>query len=79
MTMLEMRGVWKSYGQGAAEVRALREIGLVVDPGAMVAVTRSSSTDRASARDSRSSGVDRTSPAGVRRRAGRAAPWPRRA
>ncbi len=38
MTMLDMRGVSKSYGQGAAEVHALRDINLVVEPGAMVAV-----------------------------------------
>jgi putative ABC transport system ATP-binding protein len=38
MTMLELRGVSKSYGEGAAEVDALREVSLAVEPGAMVAV-----------------------------------------
>jgi putative ABC transport system ATP-binding protein len=36
--MLELRQVSKVYGQGAAEVRALREVSLGVDPGTMVAV-----------------------------------------
>ena len=38
MTMLELHGVSKSYGQGAAEVHALRDVSLTVQPGAMVAV-----------------------------------------
>ncbi len=38
MSTLELRGVSKVYGKGAAEVRALTEVGLSVDPGAMVAV-----------------------------------------
>jgi putative ABC transport system ATP-binding protein len=38
MSMLELRRVSKVYGQGAAEVHALREVGLMVDPGKMVAV-----------------------------------------
>jgi putative ABC transport system ATP-binding protein len=38
MSMLELRQVSKVYGQGAAEVRALREVSLGVDPGTMVAV-----------------------------------------
>jgi putative ABC transport system ATP-binding protein len=38
MSMLELRRVSKVYGQGAAEVHALREVSLEVDPGAMVAV-----------------------------------------
>ena len=38
MTMLDMRGVSKSYGQGAAEVHALRDVSLAVEPGTMVAV-----------------------------------------
>jgi putative ABC transport system ATP-binding protein len=38
MSMLELRGVSKSYGAGAAEVHALHEVSLVVEPGAMVAV-----------------------------------------
>jgi putative ABC transport system ATP-binding protein len=38
MSMLELRGVSKVYGQGAAEVHALRGVDLSVDAGAMVAV-----------------------------------------
>jgi putative ABC transport system ATP-binding protein len=38
MSMLEMRGVSRSYGQGSAEVHALREVSLTADEGAMVAV-----------------------------------------
>ncbi len=38
MSMLELRRVSKVYGQGAAEVRALDEVTLSVDEGAMVAV-----------------------------------------
>ena len=38
MSMLELRQVSKVYGQGAAEVHALREVDLEVDPGMMVAV-----------------------------------------
>ena len=38
MSMLELRLVSKVYGQGAAEVHALREVDLEVDPGTMVAV-----------------------------------------
>jgi putative ABC transport system ATP-binding protein len=38
MSMLELRQVSKVYGQGAAEVHALREVSLDVDPGMMVAV-----------------------------------------
>jgi len=38
MSMLELRQVSKVYGQGAAEVHALRELSLDVDPGTMVAV-----------------------------------------
>ena len=36
--MLELRQVSKVYGLGAAEVHALREVSLEVDPGMMVAV-----------------------------------------
>jgi len=36
--MLELYGVSKSYGQGSAEVHALREVSLTADEGAMVAV-----------------------------------------
>jgi putative ABC transport system ATP-binding protein len=38
MSMLELRGVSKVYGQGAAVVHALRGVDLSVEPGAMVAV-----------------------------------------
>jgi putative ABC transport system ATP-binding protein len=38
MSVLEMRGVSRSYGQGAAEVHALQDIDLAVEAGAMVAV-----------------------------------------
>ena len=38
MSMLELRQVSKVYGQGAAEVHALREVNLEVAPGTMVAV-----------------------------------------
>ncbi len=38
MTVLEMRGVSKTYGQKAAEVHALRGVDLSVEAGAMVAV-----------------------------------------
>ena len=38
MSMLELRRVSKVHGQGAAEVHALREVSLDVDPGTMVAV-----------------------------------------
>ena len=38
MSMLELRGVTKVYGQGDTSVNALRGIDLSVDPGAMVAV-----------------------------------------
>ncbi len=38
MTALELRAVSKVYGDGAAEVHALREVSLSVEPGALVAV-----------------------------------------
>ena len=38
MTVLEMRGVSKTYGQQAAEVHALRGVDLSVEAGGMVAV-----------------------------------------
>src|ERR1700693_2240992 len=38
MTALELRGVSKVYGAGQAEVHALCDINLSVEPGAMVAV-----------------------------------------
>jgi len=36
--MLELRGISKSYGQGSAEVHALRDVSLTADEGTMVAV-----------------------------------------
>jgi putative ABC transport system ATP-binding protein len=38
MSALELIGVTKVYGRGAAEVQALREVTLVVEPGELVAV-----------------------------------------
>jgi len=38
MSVLEMRNVSREYGQGAAEVHALRNVNLSVDAGTMVAV-----------------------------------------
>jgi putative ABC transport system ATP-binding protein len=38
VSMLELREVSRSYGQGSAEVHALREVSLTADEGAMVAV-----------------------------------------
>jgi putative ABC transport system ATP-binding protein len=38
MSVLEMRRVSRVYGQGAAEVHALRDVDLTVDAGTMVAV-----------------------------------------
>jgi putative ABC transport system ATP-binding protein len=38
MSLLELRGVSKTYGQGAAEVHVLRGVDLMVDAGTMVAV-----------------------------------------
>jgi putative ABC transport system ATP-binding protein len=38
MSMLELRNVSRSYGQGSAEVHALREVSLTAEEGAMVAV-----------------------------------------
>jgi putative ABC transport system ATP-binding protein len=38
MNMLELRNVSKTYGEGAAQVRALQAVSLSVEPGAMVAV-----------------------------------------
>jgi putative ABC transport system ATP-binding protein len=38
MSMLELRQVSRSYGEGEAEVHALRDVSLIVDEGAMVAV-----------------------------------------
>jgi putative ABC transport system ATP-binding protein len=38
MSVLELRGVSKTYGQGATKVHALREVNLTVEAGAMLAV-----------------------------------------
>jgi putative ABC transport system ATP-binding protein len=38
MTVLELECVSKVYGEGAAEVRALADVDLLVEPGALVAV-----------------------------------------
>jgi putative ABC transport system ATP-binding protein len=38
MSMLELRAVSKSYGQGDGEVHALRDVDLMADAGSMVAV-----------------------------------------
>jgi putative ABC transport system ATP-binding protein len=38
MNVLELRKVSRSYGQGAAEVRALLDVDLAVRAGSMVAV-----------------------------------------
>src|SRR5271170_6700706 len=38
MSMLELRDITKSYGQGSAEVHALREVSLTAEEGMMVAV-----------------------------------------
>ncbi len=38
MTALELRGVSKVYGDGAAEVHALSGVSLTVEPGALVAI-----------------------------------------
>ena len=38
MTALELRHVSKTYGDGSAEVHALRDVSLAVEPGALVAV-----------------------------------------
>ena len=38
MTALELRHISKTYGDGAAEVHALRDVSLTIEPGALVAV-----------------------------------------
>jgi len=38
MKALELRHVTKTYGDGAAEVNALRDVSLTVEPGALVAI-----------------------------------------
>ena len=48
MSVLEMRRVSRVYGAGAAEVRALQDIDLTVDAGAMVAVMGPSGSGKSS-------------------------------
>jgi putative ABC transport system ATP-binding protein len=48
MSMLELRQVSKSYGQGSAEVHALHEVSLTADEGAMVAVMGPSGSGKSS-------------------------------
>ena len=48
MTALELRQVTKTYGEGAAEVRALRGVDLSVEPGTMVAVMGPSGSGKSS-------------------------------
>jgi putative ABC transport system ATP-binding protein len=46
MSMLELRKVSKTYGQGEAQVRALGDVDLSVDPGCMVAVMGASGSGK---------------------------------
>jgi putative ABC transport system ATP-binding protein len=46
MSMLEMRKVSKVYGEGAAQVQALKEVDLWVDPGSLVAVMGASGSGK---------------------------------
>jgi putative ABC transport system ATP-binding protein len=46
MSMLELRKVSKVYGDGAAQVQALRDIDLWVDPGSLVAVMGASGSGK---------------------------------
>jgi putative ABC transport system ATP-binding protein len=48
MSMLELRQVSKSYGQGSAKVHALHEVSLTADEGAMVAVMGPSGSGKSS-------------------------------
>jgi putative ABC transport system ATP-binding protein len=48
MTVLELSRVTKTYGEGAAEVRALRGVDLTVEPGTMVAVMGPSGSGKSS-------------------------------
>jgi putative ABC transport system ATP-binding protein len=48
MTALELRRITKTYGEGPAEVRALRGVDLVVEPGTMVAVMGPSGSGKSS-------------------------------
>lgn len=46
MTMLELRSVSKTYGEGAATVHALVDVDLWVDPGSLVAVMGASGSGK---------------------------------
>lgn len=46
MSMLELRKVSKVYGDGAAQVQALQEVDLWVDPGSLVAVMGASGSGK---------------------------------
>jgi putative ABC transport system ATP-binding protein len=46
MSMLEMRGVSKMYGEGPTEVRAISDIDLTVEAGALVAVMGASGSGK---------------------------------
>jgi putative ABC transport system ATP-binding protein len=46
MTMLELRQVSKTYGEGDAQVRALDKVDLSVEPGSMVAVMGASGSGK---------------------------------
>jgi putative ABC transport system ATP-binding protein len=48
MTVLELSRITKTYGEGAAEVRALRGVDLTVEPGTMVAVMGPSGSGKSS-------------------------------
>ena len=48
MTVLELRKITKTYGEGPAEVRALRGVDLTVEPGSMVAVMGPSGSGKSS-------------------------------
>jgi putative ABC transport system ATP-binding protein len=46
MSMLELRKVSKVYGEGAAQVQALHDVDLTVDPGSLVAVMGASGSGK---------------------------------
>jgi putative ABC transport system ATP-binding protein len=48
MTVLELHKIIKTYGEGPAEVRALRGVDLTVEPGTMVAVMGPSGSGKSS-------------------------------
>jgi putative ABC transport system ATP-binding protein len=48
MSLLELRGITKTYGTGASEVRALDGVDLTVEPGTMVAVMGPSGSGKSS-------------------------------